>query len=336
MATRIEILLPARFASEAERVFAIFRRVDQHMSEWKESSPLSALNRAAGRHPVHVPANLRALIARGIDLGRRTDGAFDITWAALWGLWDFTATPVRLPEVQAIARRIALVDYRQIIIDERAGTIYLKRPGMKIGLGAIAKGYALDRSVEYLRRIGVRRFLLSAGGQVYAGGDRHGRPWRIGIRDPRGAAGDHFAVLRVRNASVSTSGDYERFIEVKGKRYHHILDPRTGRPSHGVRSATVIGKDATLADALSTALMVMGPERGLAVVERHRGFECVLVDDAGRLHTTPGAHALMRIQHAPRDQRGHNRSLRREFTRDARRPLHKTAAAWRGAHARTD
>jgi thiamine biosynthesis lipoprotein len=256
------------------------------------------VNAAAGGDPVRVPPALLAVVRRGVELGAATEGAFDPSWAALWGLWDFRAQRPRVPSADEVARRAALVDYRQVELDEVAGTLRLPRAGMKIGLGGIAKGYALDRAGELLVRRGVRDFLLVAGGQVLARGSRGGRPWQVGVRDPRGAAGDWFAVLSPGAGSVSTSGDYESWFESGGERYHHILDPHTGWPSRGLRSATVVCSEATLADALSTALMVLGPQRGLDTARR-LGVEALLVDEEGRVLTTPGLAAL-RLRHPPR------------------------------------
>jgi thiamine biosynthesis lipoprotein len=323
MATRLRVMLllqrgkpettaegAERRASEAARaVFRIFRDVDDRMSEWKQSSPLAAVNRAAGGEPVAVPDELRRLLHRALDIARLTDGAFDPTWAALWGLWDFRAAEPRVPDAEEVARRAALVDWTQVEIDDSAGTVRLSEPGMMLGLGGIAKGWALDRSAKELRRRGVRSFLLTAGGQVMAGGlrDTDGghtaegrRPWRVGIRDPRGRPDDFFARVPVTDASLSTSGDYESFFVVDGVRYHHILDPRTGWPARGLRSATVISPDATLADALSTALMVMGAERGMELVERLPPVEAVLVDEAGATEVSRGLEGRLDVRHPPR------------------------------------
>jgi thiamine biosynthesis lipoprotein len=301
MASPIVVTVPAdRGREAADLVFDAFRRVDARMSEWKETSPLSAVNRAAGEHPVHVPDDLRAVIRRGIEIGGMTDGAFDITWAALWGLWDFKADQPRVPSDDEIARRMARIGFRDVQIDEQAGTVFLPRKGMLIGLGGIAKGYALDRAAEALRERGVEDFLISAGGQIYAGGRKGDRPWGVGIRDPRGGRDDYFAFLEVSDASVSTSGDYERYFILDGVRYHHILDPRTGRPARGVRSATVVSPDATLADALSTALMILGAQRGMALAERLPDVQAVLVDDQARVHVTSGLQGRLRQPRAPR------------------------------------
>jgi len=300
MTAPIRVTVPADAGRPAaERVFEIFRRVDARMSEWKPTSPLSQVNANAGIRPVPVPADLRAVLHRGIEIGRRTGGAFDITWAALWGLWDFKSPEPRVPDADEIAARVRRIDYRRVRIDDKAGTVYLPEKGMLLGLGGIAKGYALDQAARALRAMGVRDFLLSAGGQVYAGGTRAGRPWRVGIRDPRGRPGDYFATLEIRDASLATSGDYERYFERDGVRYHHVLDPRTGMPARGVRSVTVISPDATLADALSTALMVLGVERGLDVAASYENVEAVFVDDAGAVHTTPGISSKLTRLHDP-------------------------------------
>ncbi len=301
MATTFRVTLPEGDAAAAlaDSVFAVFRQVDTRMSEWKDTSPLSAVNREAGVRPVAVPADLRDVIRRGIEIGALSDGAFEISWAALWGLWDFKAAEPRGPDPADVAARIALVDYRKVVVSDSLGTVYLPVAGMKIGLGGIAKGYALDRAAELLRARGVRDFLILGGGQVMAGGHKDGKPWRVGIRDPRGEPEDYFATLDVTDASTSTSGDYERYFVLDGVRYHHILDPRTGMPSKGLRSVTTVSPDATLADALSTAIMVLGAKRGLALAES-LGVGAVLVDDAGHVSMTPDLEGRLVERHPPR------------------------------------
>jgi thiamine biosynthesis lipoprotein len=174
---------------------------------------------------------------------------------------------------------------------------------MAIGLGGIAKGFALERAAAALRERRLESFLLVSGGQVYAAGSRTGRegarPWRVGIREPRGGPEDLFARLELRDGSASTSGDYESYFVAGGVRYHHLLDPRTGRPARGLRSATVVAADAVLADALSTGIFVMGPEAGLALAERLEGVEAVLVDDDGHVLVTSGLEEELEILHPP-------------------------------------
>ncbi len=295
MAAPIEVTLPGgEGRAAAEIVFDVFREVDAEMSEWKPTSPLSAVNAAAGDHPVAVPRPLLEVVQRGLAIGARTDGAFDVTWAALWGLWDFKAEKPRVPDEEEIRARIALVDFRAVRIDEASASIYLPRKGMMIGLGGIAKGYALDLSAARLRAAGVSDFLISAGGQLYAGGRNGARAWRAGIRDPRGTPADYFTALTLQDVSLSTSGDYERFFVLDGRRYHHILDPRTGRPAEGPRSVTVISPDATLADAMSTAMLVLGRARALELAAADERLEVVIVDADGGVHVSGGLRGRLR------------------------------------------
>lgn len=292
MSTTLQVELPVEHAALDAEVLAAFLEVEATANEWRDGSPLAAVNAAAGAAPVPVPPDLYALLEASRDIAERTDGAFDPTWAALWGLWDFRAAEPVVPDAETVAARAALVGWRDLELvpaaDGSPPTARLAREGMKAGLGAIAKGWALDSAAARLREAGVEDFLLLAGGQVYAGGDHGDRPWRSGVRQPRGGPADIFATVELRDASLSTSGDYERYFERDGRRWHHILDPRSGWPSTGARSATVLSVDATTADALSTALMVMDPDAGLALVEGWPGVEALIVDADGRVRASSG------------------------------------------------
>ena len=305
MGTIVEVVVPAeRSVHAAQIVFETFQEVDAAMSEWREGSPLAAVNAGAGGPAVAIPAELVALLQAALELGQLTGGAFDVSWAALWGVWDFQADPPTLPAASEVARRAALVDFRRVELDAGAGTVRLPVPGMKIGLGGIAKGHALDVAAGRLRAAGITDFQLSAGGQVLAGGRRGAAAWVVGIRDPRGEASEAFARLPIdgpfADMSVSTSGDYERFFELDGVRYHHLLDPRRGTPARGLRSATVICADATRADALSTAVFVMGADAGLALVEHLDGVEAVTVDASGQVGVSAGLRDHLQLLRAPR------------------------------------
>ena len=181
MTTNIDVLLPDNARHHAEIVFDTFAYVEATANEWKEAAELAEVNRQAGVRPVALSSELMGLVSRGLALGAITDGAFDVTWAAMWGTWDFV-TPKPPPEPTLLVQKVALVDYRRVQIDDENQTVFLPLQGMKLGLGGIAKGYALDRSAEKLRTAGVKDFTITAGGQVYAGGKRGDRPWRIGIR----------------------------------------------------------------------------------------------------------------------------------------------------------
>lgn len=275
MATTISLTVPddGRAAEAAEIVSDTFGEVDEMMSEWKPGSPLATVNEQAGVEPVEVPPELFDLIALSLEYGDGTDGAFDITWAALWGVWDFKAEEPEVPDAALIAERRALVDYRRVQLDPVAHTVFLPENGMKIGLGGIAKGYAADVAAERLRNAGFEDFLIVAGGQVYAAGEHGGRPWRVGIRDPRGwPGGDFLATIELHDQSASTSGDYERYFEIDGVRYHHILDPRTGWPSGcpggGPRSVTVVADRGVVADAMSTAGMIVDEAKRAELADR--------------------------------------------------------------------
>jgi FAD:protein FMN transferase len=297
MATTATVRLPAANANEIESVVDIFTKVDDLANEWRPGTPLHAINAGAGREPVAAPAELLALLAKGLRLAETTHGRFDPSWAALWGLWDFKRPVV--PDPQAAALRAASVDFRQILVDPEAGTVSLPDPAMRLGLGGLAKGHALDLAAARLVDAGVQDFLLTAGGQVLAHGAAGDRPWRVGVRDPRGSPADHFGWLPATDASVSTSGDYEHFFEVDGIRYHHILDLCTGMPAAGVRSATVRAPDATTADALSTALVALGVEHGMGLVAQMDDVDAVMVDDAGSVFITDSLLPEFRMVHPP-------------------------------------
>ncbi len=291
-----------RAAEAAAAVFAEFRRVDERMSDWREDSDVSRINAAAGERAVKVDDEVVALLSRAVRAGQKTDGAFDITVGAFRGLWRFDEDlDESIPSDEAVAERVALVGYENIEIDADADTVGLAEAGMRITLGGIAKGYAVDRAVAILRERGVRHFILQAGGDLYVSGDRGGRPWRVGIRDPRGPRHASFAVIELSDATFSTSGDYERGFVQDGVRYHHILDPDTGKPARTSRSVTVLADDALTADIWSTALFVLGPEKGLKKVEAAPDLEAVFVDADNQVHVSSGLTSRLRILHPPTD-----------------------------------
>jgi thiamine biosynthesis lipoprotein len=298
MATAIEVVLPAEQVAAAEVVWAEFDLVERAANEWRPGTSIARLNDAAGGSSVVLEPETCALLRRGVEIGDLTGGAFDVTWAAMWDLWDFHAPNPAVPSDDLVRARATLVDHRSLLLtsDCRA---WLPLAGMKVGLGGIAKGYALDRASDALLARGVADYSISAGGQVRVAGTAGGRPWRVGIRDPRGIAADAFALVEVTDTSVSTSGDYERYFVVDGVRYHHVLDPNTGWPTRGLRSATVVCADATLADALSTALLVLGRDAGLRLVASLDGVEAVVVDDAGAVHATPALAEALHLIHPP-------------------------------------
>lgn len=265
-------------------------RLETVLSEWMPASEVSAVNRGAGRAPVKVGPDLMTCMKASQEIARWSEGAFDVSWAALRDLWDFSANSRHLPPTEAQVRaRLPLWNWRNIRVDEASSTVFLTQAGMQIGLGGIAKGYAADRAGAILLAAGFNDFLVFAGGQVLVHGKRGDRAWRVGIQHPRDPT-QYFGYVEVTDGSVATSGDYEHSFFHDGRRYHHIIDPKTGFPSDKTASVTLIAPSGLWADAADTAVFVMGPQRGLAALPNAPGgpFEAAIVSPDLTLSTTPG------------------------------------------------
>jgi thiamine biosynthesis lipoprotein len=268
-----------------EAAVAELRRVDDLLTDWRPSE-LMRVNDAAGSGPQAVAPELARVVARSIDIGHLTEGAFDVTYAAVGKLWDFKREHPRVPPAAEIEAALAHVGFARVKVDLEASTIDLPE-GMRIGLGGIGQGYGADRAMQVLMDLGIENALINVSGDIKALGTKDGKPWEIAVRHPRDRE-RVLAVLPVANTCVVTSGDYEKCFELDGRRYHHIIDPRTGYPSEGCMSATVVAPDCAAADALATALCVLGPERGMALVERTERVEALLVDMQGQVHVSSG------------------------------------------------
>lgn len=275
-ATLDEVLV----AAEAE-----LRRVEDVMTSWRDS-PLTRLNGQSGQGPQPVSEELALLIGRGLAVGELTEGAFDITFASVGKLWDFKANPPILPSKEEIANALLGVGFDKVELDLDKLTVTLPA-GTRLGLGGIAKGYGVDRAMKVLLDAGVQHGVVNAGGDMKVLGTKFGTPWRIAIKHPR-KPDEVIAMVPLANTCMVTSGDYERFFEYEGERHHHILDPRTGSPATGAMSVTVIAPDAAFADALATALAVLGPERGLPIVEGLDRVECLIVGMDGKITRSTG------------------------------------------------
>ncbi len=289
MSTRVSISVarpesPAVLAAIAA-AFAEVARIERQLSEWRADSQIAEINRRAGKGPVAVGPELFRMAELARAISAASGGAFDVTFAALDGLWDFDGRRPQLPDEAAVSARVARVDFRKLVLDPKQRTLRLAEAGMRMGLGGIAKGYAVDRASRVLRRAGFGDHLVVAGGDLYAAGRRGDRPWRIGVRHPRDRS--IHAVLEVADQGVATSGNYERFFRIGGKRYHHLIDPRTGWPARGVSSVTVVAPDATRADGYATALFVLGVEDGMALAER-QGLEVLYFDADFASHLSDG------------------------------------------------
>ncbi|MBV8209713.1 MAG: FAD:protein FMN transferase [Burkholderiaceae bacterium] len=284
---RVELWSEDRDDGEAA-IAAVMERmhqIDETMSPYKPDSELTGVNRAAADAPVAVSREMYDIVSRSIEYSRMSDGAFDITYASAGHLYDYRLG-IR-PAEDDLARARAAIGWRNLVLDPDACTIRFARPGVRIDLGGFAKGYAVDEGAAILRSRGVCNAIVTAGGDSHIVGDRRGRPWAIGIRDPR-RAGQMVAVLPLQDVALSTSGDYERYFEDGGVRYHHVIDPATGRSPLGVRSVTVIAPDGLTSEALAKSVFVMGVDRGMRLIESLEGVDAVVVDAAGALHHSAG------------------------------------------------
>ncbi len=281
-------------------IFAEFDRLDALLSVWKPGSEVLRLNTAAGQAPVAISRETLEILQTAQRVSAWTDGKFDITFGALSDVWKFDHDQDnRVPNAAEIASRLPLVDYRSVMVDASAGTAFIQHTGMRIHLGGIGKGYAVDRAAAMLRGFGIRDFMVQFGGDLYVSGQPGESPWRLGINDPRGAPNDSFATLELRDATFSTSGDYERFFIADGVRHHHLLDPDTGQPARGSRSVTIVAANAMLADALSTGVFIMGAHKGMELIERLPDVEAVIVSADNQVLISSGLRGRVRLIHPP-------------------------------------
>jgi len=267
-----------------DQAYSELHRIDGLMSEWKPESPISQVNAAAGKHPVEIPEELRAIIERSNRYSQLGDGAFDITWHGMANIWHFddTFTP---PSQAAVDQARRLVNFRAIQIE--GNRVFLPKTGMSIGLGGIAKGYAVDQASKVLARAGFHDSLVDGGGDILVSGTRNGVAWQLGIQDPRQPRGTLLERVALSGQALVTSGDYERFRIVNGVRYHHIIDARTGWPATAACSVSVISSSAEQGVVLAKIIFILGREKGLALA-RSEGVEALLIDPDGKRYATEG------------------------------------------------
>lgn len=268
-----------------EEVFNEVARIDRLMSTYKDESEISKINRLAATSPVTTGEELFQLIQRSLDISVLTLGAFDITFDSVGQYYDFRSR--QRPDSETVESERQNIDYRYVQLDKSSGSVTFLREGVRINLGGIAKGYVVERGVDILRHHGVQNAIVTAGGDSRLLGDRRGRPWMVGIRDPRND-GQVAISMPLADEAISTSGDYERYFDEDGVRYHHIIQPSTGTPASGVHSATVVGPDAVITDALSTSVFVMGVDRGLTLIGTLPDYESIVIDSDGRVYYSDG------------------------------------------------
>jgi thiamine biosynthesis lipoprotein len=289
MGTRIVVELWSEEPASGERaidaVMAEMRHIDESMSTYKPTSELSRVNATAARAPVPISRELFDLLTTALEYSRITEGAFDITYASVGFMYDFRAR--KRPSDEQIAGALPAVNYRHVILDRQARSVRFTQAGVRIDLGGIAKGYAVDRGIAILKQRGIAHALVQAGGDSRIIGDRFGKPWIVGIRHP-----DHkeqiIARLPLVDTALSTSGDYERYFDENGTRYHHIIDPHTGHSASKVRSATILADTATRSDGLSKTAFVLGAEAAIRIYERLGDVDAILVKPDGTVLYTKG------------------------------------------------
>jgi FAD:protein FMN transferase len=287
MGSRFDITVVANDSIQANKyidtAIAEISRIEKLISSWDANSQTSEINRNAGIKPVKVDKELFDLIERAIGISKLTDGAFDISYASMDRIWKFDGSMTKMPSEEEIIASVEKVGYQNIVLDKKNSTVFLKLEAMKIGFGAIGKGYAADKAKSLLISKGVPSGIINASGDMNTWGKQpNGNEWKVAITNPMDK-NKVFALLPITNGAVVTSGNYEKYVNFNGKRYTHIIDPRTGYPSTGIISVTVFAPKAELADALATSVFVMGKETGLDRINQLPKIECIIIDDKGNI-----------------------------------------------------
>jgi FAD:protein FMN transferase len=263
------------------------QRIEKLLTTFSENSQTAAINNNAGKQPVAVDQEVFDLILRSRKISQLTEGSFDITYGSIdKRFWNFDQDMKSLPDAEQAKKSVRLINYRNVILDHEHKTVFLKNEGMRIGFGGIGKGYAADRAKAVLRNMGIESGVVNASGDLVAWGSQvDGQPWTIGIADPK-YKGGAFSYMNISNKAVATSGNYEKFAVINGKRYSHTINPRTGFPVSGIKSVTIIAPIGELADAMATPVMVMGVRAGLNLVNQVKGLACIVIDESDRVFTS--------------------------------------------------
>ena len=291
MGNRFEITVVAddeKWANKRiEEAIAEIQRIEKLLTTFDESSQTNLINRNAGVAPVKVDKEVFDIILRAQRISDVTQGAFDITYGSVdKKLWNFDKNMTSLPDAATAKRLVSLINYKNVVLDEKKGTVFLKEKGMRIGFGGIGKGYAAERAKYILQQNGVTSGIVNAAGDLAAWGYQpDGKEWTIGIADPN-AARDPLSYLTITNMAIATSGNYEKFIMIGGKKYSHTINPKTGLPVTGIKSVTIISPNAEIADAMATPVMIMGVKVGLDMVNQVKGLSCVIIDDNDKIYTS--------------------------------------------------
>lgn len=270
---------------------AEIRRIEKLFTTFSNDSQTNQINKQAGISAVKVDEEVFELIRRSKRISAITDGAFDITYGSVdKSLWNFDRNMKKLPDPAIAKEAVRLIDYRNVLLDEQAGTVMLKEKGMRIGFGGIGKGYTADRAKALLVKEGVKSGIVNASGDLITWGTQaDGKPWTIGIAHPDDARAA-FSWLNISNRAIATSGNYEKYVLIKGKKYSHTINPKTGMPVAGIKSVTIISPFAEIADAMTTPVMVMGVKAGLQMIDQVKYLGCIIIDDHNKIYTTKNIH----------------------------------------------
>jgi FAD:protein FMN transferase len=287
MGGRFDITIVAKDSVSAERnidsCIAEISRIENLISDWKTETQIGQVNQNAGIRPVKVNAEVFALAQRALQLSRVTNGAFDISFAAMDRIWKFDGSMTAMPTPEAIKKSVAKVGYHNIVLDAHNSTIFLKLKGMKIGFGALGEGYAADRCRQLMLAQGIKAGIVNGSGDMNTwGAQPNGQPWMIGITNPM-RKDTVFAAVPLKQGAVVTSGSYEKFVIFNGRRYSHIINPASGYPATGLCSVTVFGPSAEQANGLSTSMMVLGKIKGLQLIKKYPAYSCIMITDNGQV-----------------------------------------------------
>ena len=297
MGNRFEISVVSNNKSRAmECIHAAveeIRRIEKLLTTFNESSQTNLVNRNAGIRPVKVDKEVFDLIKRSKKISELTQGAFDITYGSIdKRFWNFDQTMTSLPDELTAKKLVRLINYKNVVLDQNNMTVFLKEKGIRIGFGGIGKGYAAEKAKYLLQQMGIENGIVNAAGDLTAWGYQpNGKSWTIGIADPN-VTRNAFSYLELTNTSIATSGNYEKYVMIDGKKYSHTIDPKSGYPVSGIKSVTIISPNAEIADAMATPVMIMGIRVGLDMINQLNGIECIIIDDADTIHTSSNVHLL--------------------------------------------
>jgi len=298
MGSRFDITIVANDSLTAEQnidaVIAEVTRIENLISDWRPETQIAQVNKNAGIAPVRVDAEVFALTERALHFSKLTDGAFDISFAAMDRIWKFDGSMTEMPSPEAIKKSVEKVGYQNIVLDRMNSTIFLKKKGMKIGFGALGEGYAADRCRQMMLARGIKSGIVNGSGDMSTWGKQpDGSPWTIGVTNPL-QRDTVFAIVLLKQPAVVTSGSYEKFVMLNGKRYAHIINPKTGYPATGVSSVTIFGPSAETANGFSTSMMVLGKEAGLKLLKKYPQYSYILVTDNGQIFSSPSLRLKQR------------------------------------------